>query len=88
MSGSLVHSIRCSVHYLDNMNLNLTLAYLKSAWEKGFVSADRYYIVNIESRKQLKMLNATYIFDFKRLLISVQISVSKNIAVYLEAMLL
>ena len=76
MSGPTVHSIRCSVHYLDNMNLDLTLAYLKSAWKKGSANADHYYIVNIESRKQLKMLNATYIFDFKRLFIYAPISVS------------
>ena len=87
MNGSTVHSIRCTVHYLDNMNLNRTLAYLNSAWNKGSFNADQFYIVKINSTEQLKILNLPYIFEFKRLLISVQISVSKNIAVNLEAML-
>ena len=77
MSG-MVSSIRCVVHYLDNKNLNVTLAYLKSAWNSELVGSDRFYIVKVESRDQLKVLNVTYLFDFKKLFIIVPISVSKS----------
>ena len=60
------------------MNLNLTLAYLKSAWKSELVGADCFYIVKVENRDQLKVLNQTYIFDFKRLLIIVPVSVSQS----------
>ena len=78
MSDMVHNSIRCVVHFLDNKNLNLTLAFLKSAWNSGSVGADRLYIVAVESREQMKVLNLTYIFDFKRLFIVVPISVSNN----------
>ena len=76
--SAMVHSIRCTVHILDNKNLNRTLDYLKSAWNRGSLGADQLYMVTVESRQQLKMLNLTYIFDFKRLFITVPVSVSKH----------
>ena len=76
--GSMVHSIRCLVHYLDNENLESSLAYLKSAWNSELSGTDHIYIVNVESKEQLQIFNLTYIFDFKRLFISVPLSVSSN----------
>ena len=76
--GSMVHSIRCLVHYLDSKNLETSLAYLESAWNSGSLGTDHIYIVNVESKEQLQIFNLTYIFDFKRLFISVPLSVSSN----------
>ena len=74
--ASLVRSIRCLVHYLDNKNLESSLAYLKSAWESESMGTDHIYVVNVDSKEQLQIFNLTYIFDFKRLFISVPLSVS------------
>ena len=76
--GSMVHSIRCLVHYLDNNDLESSLAYLKSAWNNELLGTDHIYIVNVDSKEQLQIFNLTYIFDFKRLFISVPLSVSLN----------
>ena len=76
--GSMAHSIRCLVHYLDNKILESSLAYLKSAWNSKSLGIDHIYIVNVDSKEQLQILNLTYIFDFKRLFISVPLSVSSN----------
>ena len=76
--GSMAHSIRCLVHYLDNKILESSLAYLKSAWNSKSLGIDHIYIVNVESKEQLQIFNLTYIFDFKRLFIFVPLSVSSK----------
>ena len=76
--GSVVHSSRCLVHYLDKKNPETSLAYLKSAWDSESLGNDHIYIVNVDSKEQLQIFNLTYIFDFKRLFISVPLSVSLN----------
>ena len=76
--GSMAHSIRCLVHYLDNRILESSLAYLKSAWNSRSLGIDHIYIVNVESKEQLQIFNLTYIFDFKRLFFFVPLSVSSK----------
>ena len=76
--GSMAHSIRCLVHYLDNKILESSLAYLKSAWNSKSLGIDHIYIVNVESKEQLQIFNLTYIFDFKRLFFFVPLSVSSK----------
>ena len=60
----------CLVHFLEISNINLTKVYLKSAWKAGAVGANDYYLVTLESKHQVALLNFSEIFDFQRLLIA------------------
>ena len=60
----------CLVHFLEISNINLTEVYLKSAWNAGAVGANDYYLVTLESKHQVALLNFSEIFDFQRLLIA------------------
>ena len=61
---------KCILHYLDFVSINLTKAYLKTAWEAGAVGATNFYLVMIEDMNQVHLSNQNEIFDFQRLLIA------------------
>ena len=61
---------KCILHYLDIGNINLTKAYLKSAWNAGALGANDFYVVTVEDLSQVALLNLSKIFDFKRLWIA------------------
>ena len=58
---------KCILHFLDIGNINLTMAYLTSAWNAGAVGANDFYVVSVEGLSQVHLLNFSKIFDFKRL---------------------
>ena len=61
---------KCILHFLDLANINLTKAYLKSAWSAGAVGANDFYLVATETMSHVAHLNFSEIFDFKKLLIA------------------
>ena len=61
---------KCILHYLDIGNINLTKAYLKSAWNAGALGANDFYVVTVEDLSQVALLNFSKIFDFQRLWIT------------------
>ena len=67
---------KCLVHLLAISNLNLTEAYLKSAWSVGAVGSNNFYLVTTEAINQAAVFNFSEIFDFQRILI-VTLSLSK-----------
>ena len=69
---------RCMVHFLDIVNINLTIVYLKSAWSAGAIGAYDFYLLVIDI-DQVDSLNISEIFDFKRLLIATTSKVWKPI---------
>ena len=66
------------VHFLDIVNINLTIVYLKSAWSAGAIGAYDFYLLVIDV-DQVDSLNISEIFDFKRLLIATTSKVWKPI---------
>ena len=60
---------KCLVHFLAISNLNLTEAYLKSAWSVGAVGSNSFYLVTTDAINQAAILNFSEIFDFQRILI-------------------
>lgn len=61
---------KCILHFLDIANINITRAYLKSAWNAGALGPKDFYLLAIENINQVPLLNFSEIFDFQRLLIA------------------
>ena len=59
---------KCIVHYLD-LNTNLTVNYLKSAWSAGSLGQNDIYLANVKDNIQLASLNFSELFDFKRIFV-------------------
>ena len=59
---------KCIVHYLHS-NTNLTVNYLKSAWNAGARGHNDIYLANVKDKIQLASLNFSEIFDLKRIFV-------------------
>ena len=59
---------KCLIHYLD-LNTNLTVTYLKSAWSEGIIGQNDIYLLSVKDNIQLVSLNFSEIFDFKRIFV-------------------
>ena len=69
---------KCIVHYLDISNIDLTIEYLKTAWQTGSIDQRHLYCVTSTYQNLANLLKYTDIADFQRLIISVPTSVSYN----------
>ena len=68
---------KCVLHFLNFANINLTKAYLVSAWSAGAVGANHIYLVSIDAINLVALLNVRKVFDFKRLQIATSSMVSR-----------
>ena len=55
---------KCIIHFLD-LNTNLTVNYLKSAWSAGSIGQNDIYLANVKDDIQLARLNFSQVFDLK-----------------------
>ena len=74
----LPQSKRCILHFLDMNKTNITVGYLKAAWNAKLTGNSHFYLVTVQNGRELSMLNLTYIFDFKRLFFVLPVSVSNT----------
>ena len=59
---------KCIIHFLD-MNTNLTVNYLKSAWNAGSLGQNNIYLANIKDDIQLARLDFSEVSDLKRIFV-------------------
>ena len=68
---------KCIIHFLD-MNKNLTVNYLKSAWSVGSIGQNDIYLTYVKDSIQLASLNFSELFDFKRIFVIISSKVTNN----------
>ena len=59
---------KCIIHFLD-MNTNLTVNYLKSAWNAGSLGQNNIYLANIKDDIQLARFDFSQVSDLKRIFV-------------------
>ena len=59
---------KCIIHFLD-LNTNMTVNYLKSAWNAGSLGQNNIYLANVKDDIQLSRLNFSQVFDLKRIFV-------------------
>ena len=69
---------KCLVHFL-NLNSNLTVNYLKSAWNAGSLGQNDIYLANIKDDMQLASLNFKEAFGLKRIFVITSSKVTHDI---------
>jgi hypothetical protein len=68
------------VHFLDLSDAELSVKYIKTAWSNGATGSNNVYAILLrEGRDALKKLSFEEVFDFERMFVLYQSSVSPHL---------